>query len=187
MGFFQDLFSSPQENAARKEMSASQNDYDSLMRDIQGTQSIYSDPGRMAQIGSAVNQQFGAARSNVATSNARARSAAARRMGANNATPEMTYGNVDASFAPAYGQVEEAAQRETGNVLAEQDQFSFNKLGARGSALNSKQSAIQGYLKSLSDTSPVGGVLRAATSIAGIPTGENSTFLTSLLNRSGGG
>ena len=171
MSGFSDLFTSPREREGQGLWGKSSNDYDSLMKDINATQSIYSDPGRMAQIGGAVNQQYGAARSNVATSNARARSAAARRMGAGNATPEMTYGNVDANFAPAYGQVEEAAQREAGTVLRGQDDFSFNKLSAKQGALNAKQSAIANYLSSLSDTSMGGDILRGAASIGGIPTG----------------
>ena len=188
MSDFSDLFTSPRERKGQQLWDQSQADYSGLIRDINGTQSIYSDPGRMASIGSAVNQQVGAARSNVATSNARARSAAARRMGASNATPEMTFGNVDANFAPAYGEVEAAAQNETGNALRSQDTFAFNKFGARTGALNAKQQAIQNYLGSLSDTSVAGDVVRGVTSVAGIPTGAGGkNVLTSFASLFGGG
>jgi hypothetical protein len=183
MSGFSDLFTSPREREGQQLWGQSQNDYSGLMNDINATQSIYSDPGRMAQIGGAVNQQFGAARSNVATSNARARSAAARRMNANSATPEMTFGNVDANFADAYGRVEEAAQSETGNVLRGQDNFAFNKLGAKGDALNAKQAAIKNYLSSLSDTSMGGDILRGASAIGGIPTGAGGATVATGLGK----
>jgi hypothetical protein len=158
--FFDDLFTSPREREGKERGGQ-------LLSDIENTQSIYADPNRMSQIGGAVNQQFSSARANVGTANARARQAAARRMGVSSATPEMTFGNIDASFAPAYGQVEESAQDQTGRVLQGQDAFAMNKLGARGRAL-------QEYLQSLSDTSMGGDVLRGAASLAGIPTGKNA-------------
>jgi hypothetical protein len=110
-------------------------------------------------------------------------------MSGRNASPEMTFGNIDAGYAPEYSNLEsQAAQtglkaqtqsQEFGanllnNVLGSQENFGEWQAGARGKAL-------QDYLNSLSSTSTFDDIMGAAGSLSKIPIDDKGgTALTGL-------
>ena len=175
MGFF----TSEREDQAKSNFGQENADWSKLLDSINQMQSSYqginSLQGSNSKFGlpSDVNASFNPARANLATRNAQARSGAAARMSGSNAMPEMTYGGIDASFAPAYGDLENNAaqagiqnQRYNANFLSDifgkQDAFGANKAGMQLQGTSGKTKMLNDYLQNLSGTSPFDDVLAVA-------------------------
>jgi len=159
MSFWTDLFSSPREKTGAELLPGQMQGWDDIMKEIGGMKSVYEDPGKVAGYGKTVNRMYTPARSNLNTQLSRSRGAAAERMSGTNATPEMTFGNIEGQYAGAFGGLEEDAMRSLQQILQGENQFGMNKVGMKSGAMRGKGAAIQALLESLSGDSTFDDIL----------------------------
>ena len=171
--FWDDLFTSSREREGREKGGQ-------YLNDIQGMKSIYGGINSIGDVNSrfgitpvteaSVQRTFNPARTNLATRNAQARSSAAARMGGSNASPELTFGNVDAAFAPQYSNLENNAAQTGLQAQTQSQQFGANFLnnifGSREDfnkwQTSARGKALQDYLSNLSSSSGLDDILSVA-------------------------
>ena len=109
MSSFDNLFTSPQEQAGR-----------STYRDIMNQLDVNDIPTLQKNYGLTknVNAAFDPARGTLATRKANSMRGAAMRMGANNAMPGVTFGDIDSDYAVSEGNLESAAAKGWGSLTA---------------------------------------------------------------------
>ena len=173
MSFWDNLFTSDREREGREKSGQ-------YLNDIQGMKSIYGGINSIGDVNSrfgitpvteaSVQRTFNPARTNLATRNAQARSSAAARMGGSNASPELTFGNVDAAFAPQYSNLESNAAQTGLQAQTQSQQFGANFLnnifGSREDfnkwQTSARGKALQDYLSNLSSSSGLDDILSVA-------------------------
>ena len=117
--------------------------------------------GLMPITANSVNQSYNPARQALATREAQARQRAGQRMGGNNATVQNTFGAIDSSYAPAWGDLEGKAANAEITMPEQSQEFSANLFN------NLLQQKAQAAGK-LSDTSPFSSIFSGLTNIAKI-------------------
>ena len=159
MSFWDSLFKIPREKKGAELLPGQMQGWDDIMKEIGGLKSVYEDPGKVAGYGKTVNSMYAPARSNLNTQLNRSRGAAAERMGGTNATPEMTFGNIEGQYAGAFGGLEEDAMQSLRQILSGENQFGMNRLGMKSGAMSGKGASIQALLESLSGDSTFDDIL----------------------------
>jgi hypothetical protein len=162
MSFWSNLFSSPQETAAKE----SYNWWDKI-KNTGDVQNIFGLKKRSA---ADVSQTFNPARQNLATRQAQANAAAGARMSGSNATPQATFGGITSAFAPSWGELESNAAKTGLDVERSDEQNIANML--MSSQEQKEQAGSQ-----LSDTSTFGDIFSGVTNLAKIGTGGGSSNL----------
>jgi hypothetical protein len=165
MSFWTDLFSSPQEQAEK--------DIYGNLSGVNNINDVNQRFGITPLTAGSVDQSFNPARANLATRQAQANAAAAGRMGGKNATPQTTFGAINSQFAPAWGSLESGAAEEELQLPMQQQALSAN-------LFNNVEGQKMQAAKGLSDTSTFGDIFSGLTNLAKLPTGKDSTLLSSL-------
>lgn len=171
-----DFTTSPREKQGQLLGQQQMASWDDIMKEIGGLKSVYDDPSKIAGYNKTVQGMFAPARSNLTSALSRSRSAEAERMGARNATPEVSFGNIESAYAPAFGGIEENAMQTLNQVLQGENQYGLNKVGMKSGALSGKNAAIQAYLNSLSGDSTFDDILGLGTTAAKMYMGFSNDY-----------
>jgi len=171
MGGIKDWFTSPRERKGQELYGQGMGEFDNLLNEIGSLKSVWDVPAKMDMMDKRVQRMYRPARSRLSTQQGRNRSAAAERMGGNDAMPGMTFGNIDSAYAGAFSDLEGNAMDTLQKLLGEQDQFGMQKIGMKSQGLNAKQNAIANYLSSLSEDSTFDDILGFADTAANVYSG----------------
>jgi len=165
MSWFSNLFSSPRERAGKDIYGQQAQGFDDIMKEADGLTSSYDDPTAIDKNQQLVNRLMAPRRAGLNTQLGRSRSAAVERMGGNNATPGVTFGNIESAYAPAFSDLESSGMDWLDKILGKRDTFNQNKIGLKTNVLGGKNVAQGNYLNSLSDASTFDDILGIGTEV----------------------
>lgn len=153
MGLIQDFFRSPRERANQGLYDQNMSDWESMMNEISGLTNSFNDQMEVDNANKTVQRMLAPSRSALSTRLARSRSAAADRLGGRDAMPEMTFGQIESAFAPAFADLEAGGMGQVSNILSQGNQFKLGKTGMRMGGIQGKVNSRNNYLMGLSDDS----------------------------------
>lgn len=172
MGLFTSQYEDQAPGLFKDQMNALQRS-NSSFSGINNINNVMSQFGLKNRTARDVNNLYNPARASVATRLAQANKRAADRMSGSNATPGMTFGNIESAYAPEFAGIESNAAQsglntEIGDqryiadmlkfIMGGKDTYGLNKNNMQMSALNNYVNSLD-KSSSLDDILSVGGTL----------------------------